>query len=215
MSAWPHGDPDALVRTVLAAPGYRTAPAVTDVAPPPSFWSTFVAWIARHVLGPLLRPFARAIASTHGVGTAVGLALALLALAAIAFAVYRLALAFVAPALASDPMRSAGIEPYGDAADWRARARDAADRGDYAAAIAALFRAALAALDERAIVRYDAARTPAEYRRLVRRERGPAAPAFDELAERFTRAVYAPRASGADDFAAAERAYAAFEPALA
>ena len=69
------------------------------------------------------------------------------------------------------------------------------------------------ALEQRELVAYDPARTPGEYRRLVRGRRSEAAPAFDELAERFTRAAFAREPALRDDFEAAQRAYAVFEPA--
>jgi hypothetical protein len=85
----------------------------------------------------------------------------------------------------------------------------------YAGAIAALFGAALAELDARGLVAFDATRTPGEYRRLVRRARAQASVPFDDLAERFVRALYAPERPQPADYEAAERALAALEPALA
>lgn len=74
--------------------------------------------------------------------------------------------------------------------DLLAAARLRAARGDYAQAIGLTFTAALRALDERAIVPYDAARTPGEYRRAIRRTQATLADPFDELARRYTLAVY-------------------------
>ena len=71
-----------------------------------------------------------------------------------------------------------------------ADARALAEGGDYGRAIGVLFAAAIETLDERDIVPYDAARTPGEYRRAVRRTRGAIADAFDVIARGFVLAVY-------------------------
>ena len=49
----------------------------------------------------------------------------------------------------------------------------------------------------------------------LRRERAAAAPAFDELANRFVYAAYAPDAPLRSDFEAAARAFENFEPLVA
>jgi len=214
--AYSHGDPDQVIRSVLTDPAYRSAAPTTAVQPQPSLWETAWHWFADHVLSPLFHPIARALAASRGAGTIVGMVLVALALGLLAFVGFRLAIAFAGPALAAGPRggaRGAG-EPALSVGDLLAAARAAAARGAYAEAIAALFRAALAELDERAIVTFDAARTPGEYRRAVRRARAAAAGPFDELAERFVRAAFADATPQRAEFDAAERAFAAFAPAL-
>jgi len=216
LNRFPHGDPDTVVRDVLSGAAYRHAPSATPSAPQHSLWAVLWTWLHEHVIGPLLSPLVRAFAhAAHGRlgalldGGFVALALALLVLVA-----YRLALAY--ERASRDPRRGdavVALAPSHDAAAWRARAREAAARNDFARAIAALFAAALALLDERAVIGFDPARTPGEYRRAVRRERELAANAFDELAQRFVRAVYARERPGADAYAEADRAFDRFEPA--
>ena len=215
-SRWPHGDPNVVAKAVLAEPAYRHAAASNDAAPSPDIWQILWQWFVDHVLRPLLGPLHVAFDASKGVGTVVGIVLIVAALCLLGFLIFRLAIAF-APRAAlereADGLRALGEERT--RADWLALARDAAARGDYASAIAALFAAALAALDERALVAFDPARTPGEYRRLVRRERAAAAPAFDELANRFIYAAYAPDAPLRSDFEAAARAFENFEPLVA
>jgi hypothetical protein len=215
--AWPHGDPNALVKDILAQPDYRTSAHEVVAAPQPPLWETLWNWFVDHVLRPLFHPLAGAFKATQGVGTVVGVVLIVAFVLLVAFLVYRLILAFVRAG--TRPKRGSwsgtALEERRPSYAWRELARRAAATGDYRMAVAALFSAALAALDERAIVAFDGARTPGEYRRLVRGARRDAAPPFDDLAARFVRAAYAEAETGPNDFAEADRAYAAFEPALA
>lgn len=171
-------------------------------------------WLV-HVLSPILGPITRAFAAGRNVGTAVGIVLVVVALCGLAFVVVRLALAFARRN--GRTARAAETLPSGASfadTDWRAVAREAAARGEYARAIAALWAAALVVLDERALVTLDPARTPGEYRQSVRRIGSAAAAPFDTLGERFVYATYAAAASSARDFEIAERAFTAFEPAV-
>lgn len=215
MRPWPHGDPGVVVRDVLAGAAYRHAPVTHAKPPDPSLWQTLWAWFLDHVLRPIFGPIGQALGSASG--SRVGVLLVVLAmlavLALVAFAVYRLVAKFerATRARSGPPGRATSLGSPRDATTWRAIAADAAARGEYARAIAALFAAALAVLDERAVVRFDPARTPGEYRRAVRLERASAADDFDELARRFVFAAYASDRSDADAFAQAERAFERFE----
>ncbi len=215
-AAFPHGDPDAVVRTILAEPAYRSAAPTTSVAPPPSALQLAWQWFVDHVLARILHPIARVLAASHQAGAVIGVVLVVLALALLGYVGFRLAVAFARPALAGRASAGAGRQAAAalGSPQWRTLASEAAARGAYAEAIAALFRAALAALDERAIVAFDAARTPGEYRRAVRRARIAAAAPFDELAERFVRAAFADATPERAEFDAAERALTALEPVL-
>jgi hypothetical protein len=212
---WPHGDPDAVVRHVLAQPAYRLTTQSTNVAPQPSLLEIAWNWLVQHVLNPLFGPIARALGAAHNAGTAAGVLLVIVALLALAFVVVRLALAF---GRRGGRASESAVSPLGElafgATDWRLVAREAAARGEYGRAIAALWAAALVVLDERALVSLDPARTPGEYRRLVRRLRAPAAAPFDTLGERFVYATFAAGEASARDFEVAERALRAFEPAV-
>ncbi|MBD5607146.1 MAG: DUF4129 domain-containing protein, partial [Candidatus Eremiobacteraeota bacterium] len=212
----PHGDPSRVVRTILAEPGYHLGAPSTAVAHQTILELAWT-WLVDHVLRPLWHPIVKVLEASQGVGTAIGFLLIALALAAFAFIAFRLVVAFARPARSQAsvaPSPGSSLVTARSSIAWREFARQAAARGDYGNAIACLFAAALVALDERAVVVFDAARTPGEYRRSVRRASVEAAPPFDELAERFVRAAYAADEPTASDFHAAERAFAAFEPAM-
>jgi hypothetical protein len=212
---WPHGDPDAVVRSVLAEPAYRLPAPSTNVAPQKTLLELAWSWLVHHVLNPLFGPIARALGASHNAGTAAGVVLVIVALLGLAFVVVRLALAFGRHAVRASASNVSSLGELGFAAtDWRLVAHEAAARGDYARAIAALWAAALVVLDERALVTLDPARTPGEYRRIVRRVGPAAAVPFDTLGERFVYATYAPGAASARDFEVAELALRAFEPAV-
>jgi hypothetical protein len=219
---WRHGDPDAVARTILGERDFRTLAAGKYVAPPEPFWEVLRKqawqWLLDHVLkplfGPLLHGIGHALGASKGAGTVFGFVLIGLALAGLAFVLVRLILAFL-------PRIGARGAPLGDVTalgeirsqdQWLVLARDAAARGDYRHAIGALFAAALALLDDRAVIGFDAARTPGEYRRLVRRARDEASGPFDTLADRFVRATYAEAAPARADFDVAERALADLDP---
>ncbi len=216
MKRWLGGDPDAVVRDVLAGAAYRHVPKPSASASQTSLQQILWTWLREHV-GAYLSPLFRAFAHAGGgrLGALLGYAFVGLALALLALAAYRLAVGLERAARRRP--RSDGAEdvraPSYDAAAWRQRAREAAARNDFADAIAALFAAALALLDERAVVAFDPSRTPGEYRRAVRRERALAASAFDDLARRFVLAAYARERPDALAYAEADRAFERFEPA--
>jgi len=217
LARWPHGDPNVVAKAVLAQAAYRQPAASTAQKPAPSLWEQAWNWFVDHVLVPIFRPIAHALSHSQSIGQWVGLVLIAFALCGLAFLIFRLVLAFVRPRADGGEARD-GVRTLDEQRSWRewlALARAAAARGDYAGAIAALFGASLAALDERAVVVYDPARTPGEYRRLVRRSRADASPSFDDLTDRFVRAAYGPGAVAQADFEAAERAFSNFEPLVA
>ncbi len=213
---WPHGDPNVVARGILAGRAYAGIGHTTSTPPAKSIEQIVWEWLVDHVLRPLFHPLAHAFSASREAATVVGFLLVIAALGLVAFVAFRVLAAFVRASTGGDGGNATQSIPLdlGDASDWRAIARALAARGDYARAIAALFSAALAELDARAIVAFDASRTPGEYARLVRRAKLAAAAPFDVLCERFVRALYAPTAPAAAEYEAAERALAAFEPAL-
>lgn len=216
MSRSAQSDPDAVVRDVLAGAAYRHASSETARAPDPTLWQMIWNGI-EHALRSFFAPLAHAFASASqkGVGRLLALAIVVAALGLVAFVIYRLALVLMRTPRGGGGVagRSAILGSERDAGSWRTLARDYAQNGDFARAIAALFSAALAILDERAVVAFDAARTPGEYRRAVRRERAQASESFDRLAERFVHASYAREIPTAQAYADADAAFERFEPA--
>ena len=221
MASWPHGDPSAVVRDILATPPYRHAIVTTTQEPERNVSQLLWDWFYAHVVKPISAWIDAHLGHRFGGAGQAGnvLVYAIVALAAIVliFAVYRLVVAFAVSG--KNNARAAGervtLASLPSSAQWRARAAEAARAGDYGRAIAALFTAALATLDERALVAYDATRTPGEYRRLVRRARADAAVPFGELSGSFVRAAYAEDVTTQDDYARAERAFETFEPMTA
>jgi Domain of unknown function (DUF4129) len=122
---------------------------------------------------------------------------------------------YAAPTVYAKSRVPGGALPARNATEWRHIAQRAAAEGDYARAIGALFSAALAALDERALVPFDAARTPGEYGRLVRRARQSLSGPFDALSGDFVRAAFAPERPVQDDYLRAERTLDELLPELA
>jgi hypothetical protein len=218
---WPHGDPNAVARSILNQSAYAKAGTSSDAKPAPGFWDIVWKWLGDH-LGPILGPVFKRIfggmlnaLGKSGTGSVLGLVLIVVSLLGLIYALVRLILAFVRPAVRrSRAYTGLALGERGSPEEWRTVARDAAARGDFRRAIAALFAAAVAALDERRVVRFDPARTPGEYRRLVRRSAGPAAPPFDELTERFVRASFAEIEATNEDFGGALGALDRFEPAI-
>ena len=214
--AWPHGDPNVVVCSVLQEPAFRAAAATSQTAPARSPLDIAFAWFVEHVLAPLFPRLAHALGATHDAGTVAGVILIALSLIGLVYALLRLALAVVRRPSARERSGTLPLDaPHARTARaWRDVAAKAAAGGDFALATAALFAAALATLDARGLVAFDAARTPGEYRRMVFVVRRDASAAFDELCDRYVRATYAAAPTEASDFAAAERALRALEPML-
>ena len=214
--AWPHGDPNAVMRSILAQPAYGAARAAQHQPPPPEPW-----WqVLLDKLNDALQPFFRWLDSlfTHASSTnahpIAWIVLAILA-AILAYAIVRIALAFAIAPLRKRRVATAGGElEIMIPSHLLHQAATLAAAGDFARAIVLLFSAALAALDERGIVSFDASRTAGEYRRLVRRARPVAAGPFDVLANGFVRALFAPAKPQRADYEAVLSAFAAFEPAV-
>jgi hypothetical protein len=209
---WPHGDPDAVIRGVLAQPAYRTEKTVNQPPKPTLIEQIEKAvgdWLRKH-FGFLQHLYhgARATGNVLGIIALVALAVVLIAVGA------RLAGTLLRPKVAveDDGTSLHALGGSRSAAQWRTFAMEAAARGEYNAAVAALFVAALQLLDESGVLHFDAARTPGEYRRLVRGTLGRGAPAFDGLVSGFLDVTYGERRADHDDYDAAQHSYAAFAP---
>jgi len=209
---WPHGDPNAVVHAILAEPAFAQVHRAA-VGDGNSLFQHLMQW-----LGDLLQPVFRRLFEGSANPMASG------ALMVVLYVVAALAVLFIAAFIAetiSVRLRG-GAAVNGARRDTahdeqspealRRQAAAAAEAGDFARAIALLFRAALLALDRGAVLAFDAARTPGEYRRLVRHALAPAASSFDEVATRFVHATFGTRNAERGDYEAAARAYAAFEP---
>jgi hypothetical protein len=119
----------------------------------------------------------------------VGVAVLTAALAFLAFVAYRFARPYLRKRRARARAAASALAHDGDAAALRANAFAAANEGRYHDAAALLWASALRALDEAGRVRYDAARTPGEWRRAVRD------PAFDAFARDAVVALFGDRSA--------------------
>jgi hypothetical protein len=183
MSApWLHGDPRAVAQSVLADPRFRDAAG----APVKPWWSYLLDALApwwHRLIDPLRRAVGDAAATR-----AVGIAVLVVVLAFLLFVVVRFARRTRLQRPAREAIDAVALETGADARTLLARARKAAAAGRNHEAAALLWASALRALDERGRVRYDPARTPGEWRRLV----GDAA--FDALARDAVVAMFGDRA---------------------
>ncbi len=208
--AWPHGDPDAVIKRVLAQPAYRSE-RTTAVAAKQTLLEQILAWI-KDKLGGVARAFLRALHGAQTASAAFGIGLIIAMLALLIFLIARI-VRFFAFGRGVPDQSVHGVASIAErgSSEWLGIARARAERADYAAAIAALFNAALRRLDERGIVPFDGSRSPGEYRALVRRALAPIAGAFDTLARRFLIASFSRDASGPADYEETLRAYGALE----
>jgi hypothetical protein len=184
-SPWPHGDPRAVAQQILADRHFQLGPQ----GPADKSWLDLfidaVGELWRRLTAPLDH-----LLGNKTLTTVIGIAVLVALVAFIVVVVVRFARGLRAKA----PVRSrAAALALGDDADARtlfARALAAAAEGRHHDAAALLWASALRALDEGGRVRYDAARTPGEWRRAVRD------PAFDALARDAVVALFGNR--GAD-----------------
>jgi hypothetical protein len=214
VNRWPNGDPNAVVKQVLAQPAYRKTPTHAD-SPTLRFWYELGQWLDR-LFSPFRKWLDHTLSSGHGTAQILVVAIVVVTILVLVLLIYRIVLAFAKPVVAARRLAAVGApDERLDADAWRALAAERAAAGDYARAIAALFRAALALLDESALVPFDSSRTPGEYRRLVRRESERIAAPFDVLCERFVWAAFAEAIAQRGDFEAASAAFGAFGPLVA
>lgn len=196
---WVHGDPVAVARAILREPRFRRA---TEPPAQPSWWDRLLDWV-----GSLWH---RLVASMHHLrgGERIADVIGTLVLVAVLCAFAVIAVRYVRRTARLAPPRTTvaadALDDTLDAAALRAHAADAAGAGRFRDAAALLWTSALRALDERGRVRYDAARTPGEWRRAVRD------PEFDLLARDAVAALFA----GAADAALVARMSDAYDRVL-
>lgn len=203
---WAHGDPREVIRAIVADGRYDLHP--PGPPPQPSWFDVLSGWVMRG-LRSLLHGLDRVLGARNPFETAIGFAVIVAAFGLLGFGIYALVRSYLrGPRVKRG--RSGGGEPLADdpatSAVLRAAALAAARARRYREAAALLFSAAVRALDERGRVAYDPARTPGEYRRLVRD------PTFDALASDAVVALFAAAEPPGDLF---ERMDAAYECWLA
>ena len=195
----------AIARAILAD-HRRFAFGSVQKPPPKTFWQRLEEWLGQKWESVIKALFGRVHLSGH-VSVAIGdilLPLSLLAFLAIAL---RLAWQYGRQAEPAVPA-AFGLDPAQSAAMLAAHAQRRAEAGDYNAAVALLFSAALRVLDDRGIVDAGDARTVGELRRAVNRRAPHVAAAFGAIAMLLSRAVYADALLSQADWETAAQAYA-------
>ncbi|GAC1592764.1 MAG: hypothetical protein NVS3B28_21950 [Candidatus Velthaea sp.] len=171
---WPHGDPRDLARAILRDPRYTGITSTNK--PEPSLWDRVWQWIGER-LGEVFGAIGHVLGANNPLNLLIAALIVVAAGVGLAYLIFRLGLRFAAARMVRrSPVRQTALSGERSAAELRAAARAAGDAGRYRDAAGLLFASALRALDERGRIPYDPARTPGEYRRLVRD------PAFDALA---------------------------------
>ncbi len=196
-------DPQWLARSILSQARFRmhlAAPARK------TWWDAVTAWLADR-WKQLIDAFA---AHVHvGAKTSVAAGDVVLALAACVVLIVTVRLLSGAVRDANHNVRVPRENlPPRTAEALYAQSVRCAELGEYAAAIALLFRAGLGALDVRGIVHDEPSRTVNECRMQVRAHAPRAAAPFEALAWVFTAVVYADARVTAGQWDAAHRAYA-------
>lgn len=199
----PARDPQALARDILAQSRFRLhaqAPAAR------TWWDALRDWLGDR-WNQLLNAFSHHVRIGSGASTAIGDLLLAVIIVLVIVVLVRLLLSIARDGFAGAGAGINALPVPADPAALHQQARQAAQQGAYALAIALLFRAALAALDARGLLRDDPARTVNECRRDVRARASSMSGAFDCIARAFTAAVYAEDRIGIEQWDDAQRAY--------
>ena len=192
---WPHGDPRSVARSMLADRRFHTEPG----APDKQWWQYVLDLLGKwwHWLFDPLWPWLRRLFEPlgHAIGNdavtrSIGIGVLVLVLAFLVYVIVRFARRLRIRHAVRTSTAVAALGAEADARTLLARALAAAADGRHHEAAALFWSSALRALDEAGRVRFDAARTPGEWRRAVRD------PAFDALARDAVVALFGDR--GAD-----------------
>lgn len=214
---------DAKIRQAERAVFVRTAPEAQKIAqtilsdravytfgavqkpPPKTWWQRVQEWIGERWAALVKALFGRA-RMPAGVNAALGDVLLGLSIVAFMALLARLLITYSRRSLPADP-RTYAVRSSQNAATFAARAFALGARGDFNAAAAAIFRAALHVLADRGALEADDARTAGELRRRIRAESPHLAAQFDVLARLLTQSVYAQTPLTQADWEDARAAY--------
>ena len=184
-AAWPNGDPREVARRILLERRYHLGPQ----GPAPKSWLEQLFELLDTFWRRLTEPLSH-LAGNDVLSRIVGFVILLVVLAGLVYVAVRFGRNVRFGRARRDAVHADALFDGADARTLLARALAAAAEGRHHDAAALLWASALRALDERGRVRYDAARTPGEWRRAVRD------PNFDALARDAVVALFGDR--GAD-----------------
>lgn len=202
----PPRDPAALARQILSQPRFRVR---VQTPPPRTWWDALRDWLGDR-WNQLLDAFSHHVHVGAATSVALGDVLIGVIIVLVVVIGVRLLLSMARESGAADGALAVALAHHADERELYAAARRAAEQGAYAAAIAFLFRAALASLDARGVLRDDPARTVNECRSDVHTRAPRLSAPFDTIARAFTAAVYAEDRITMAQWADVERAYGAF-----
>lgn len=199
----PGHDPQTLAREILAQSRFRIR---VQPAPARTWWGALRDWLGDR-WNQLIDAFAHHVRLGEHASVAVGDVLLALIVALIIIVLVRLLLGMARENEFASGVAVSALEPHADSAALHAESQAAAQRGEYALAVALLYRAVLAVLDARGLLRDDLARTVNECRRDVRRRAPRLSAPFDRIARAFTAAVYAEDRVSGEQWSDAHAAY--------
>jgi hypothetical protein len=194
-------DPQALAHTILSEKRFLVAIPTTHR----SLWEMFWDWL-RDLWSRLADAFFSHVHIGNRAGLTIGVVVEAILIAAVVFMLIRLLVGVVRDARHPRSAARALAEPADPQALY-AQSRRAAARGDYRAAIALIFGAALLRLERLGLVREDPSRTVNECRRSVAAREPALASVFDAIARPFTAAFYAELPVAQAQWLAAHDAY--------
>jgi len=162
VSPWPHGDPREVVQRVLADGRFGRAPQ----HPGEKSWIDVLYDAIRDLWHRLTDPLNH-VAGNSWFTTVLGIIVLVTVITLLTFVIVRFAARFSWSG--ARPGSAPAVTGFdADARTLLTRALDAAAAGRHHEAAALLWASALRALDEAGRVRFDPARTPGEWRRIVR-----------------------------------------------
>lgn len=182
---WTHGDPRDVAHRILTDRRYQTTPPRPGEKP----WWQLLADAIEELWRRLTEPLNHLVGNSTFT-TVVGIVVLIAAAALLVVVLARYASGIGGHRSVPVQARVIGLDEDADSRTLFARALAAAAQGRHHEAAALLWASALRALDERGRVRFDPARTPGEWRRVVRD------PDFDALARDAVIALFGDR--GAD-----------------
>ncbi len=197
----PPVDPHVLARQILAEPRFRMH---VGAASGKTWWDVVSEWLGARWT-QLIEAFAQHVHMNAKAGAAAGDALLLIAVALVLITAIRL----FANAARDRQIGGARVVPRSrpSADALFAQSESAARSGDYAHAVAILFRAAMVVLAVRGAVRDDPSRTVNECRRELACSAPKFQSSFDALAAIFTATLYAGVTPAASQWNGAREAF--------